>query len=99
MQINRESNNLDKLDRLIGMLKRSKNRRIILEICARAKESEIPLSSREISERAGLHQSGVIRNLNELEEVGAIKEVSEVNRGRLYRITDRGEKVLNIIGN
>ena len=77
---------LSTLDRLVAMFERSKTRQDILKLI---KKADRPLGSSLLAIETGLHQSTVIRALNELEEAGAIQEVAQVKRGRRYRITKK----------
>ena len=81
-------------DRLIGMIKRSKNRKIILLTLF---ESTIPLSSTEIAQSTGINKSTVIRALNELIEVKSIIEVTNLRRGKMYKISDLGKETILLL--
>ena len=83
-----------KKDKLIGMLKRSKNRMTILLTIF---ESNIPISSSEIAEKTGLNISTVIRALNELNNMESIKEVTDIKRGKMYKLTDLGKETLMLL--
>ena len=66
-------------------------------------DSKIPLDSKIMTERFGqvhpswIEQSNMIRILNKLSELGAIREVTEMRRGRMYIITKRGKSVLKML--
>ena len=60
-------------------------------------DSEFPLSSKIIAEKIGLWQSNVIRILDELSKMGAIHEVTDVKRGRMYVVTDKGKSAIKMI--
>lgn len=79
---------------LVVLLKRSSNRQRVLGIIA---ESKVALDSKELSNVSGITQSNVIRILNELEKEKAIREVARVKRGKMYVITDKGQKALLLL--
>lgn len=81
-------------DKVIGMLKRSKNRKMILLTML---ESTIPLSSTEIAGITGLNISTVIRALNELTNVKSIIEVTDLKRGKMYKLSNLGKEVLMLL--
>lgn len=87
MQRISENAGVENIDRLIGMLNRSRNRRKILKTI---KASDKSLGSREISQKIGLNQSTIIKILNDLDLANALEEVAKVRRGRMYRITEKG---------
>jgi hypothetical protein len=81
-------------DRLIGILKRGKNSLIVLRIVSK---SDIPLSSNEIAIKTGKNISSVIKILNELEKNDGVTETSELQRGRMYKISQIGLDVLQLL--
>jgi hypothetical protein len=83
-------------DRLIGILKRGKNSLIVLRIVSK---SDIPLSSNEIAFETGKNISSVIKILNELEKYDGVTETSELQRGRMYKISQTGLDVLQLLEN
>ena len=66
-------------------------------------DSKIPLDSKIMTKRFGqvhaswIEQSNMIRILNKLSELGAIREITEMRRGRMYIITKRGKSVLKML--
>jgi len=84
----------NELYEIVGILDRSPRREKILRLISR---SNVPLSSRIIANETSISQTNVIRILNELEAKGAIKEVANVKRNRMYVITDEGKDALSMI--
>ena len=79
---------------LFTTLNRSSSMQRVLLIIS---DSEFPLSSKMIAEKIGLWQSNVIRILDELSKMGAINEVTNVKRGRMYVLTEEGKSAIKII--
>lgn len=73
------------------MLKQGPQRQHVLRTM---EQSDMPLGSREISERTGIAQSNVVRVLDELESRGAVRELTGRRRNRLYEITEKGRHSL-----
>ena len=76
---------------LAVMLKQGPQRQHVLRTM---EQSDMPLGSREISERTGIAQSNVVRVLDELESRGAVRELTGRRRNRLYEITEKGRHSL-----
>ena len=81
-------------DKIIAMLKRSKNRKMILLTML---DSKIPLSSTEIAEITGLNISTVIRALNELTNAKSIIEVTDLKRSKMYKLSNIGKEALMLL--
>jgi transcription initiation factor IIE alpha subunit len=76
------------------MLEQGRRKLQILKFLARSKE---PLGSDNISKKLDMIQADVIRILNKLEEMDAVKCVTKRKRNRRFQITDKGKYHLSLI--
>ena len=81
----------DKLKEEINYVKRSKYRlKVIMSL-----EDDVKIPS-EIANDAEIFQNHISNTLRQLKEHGLIECINpEVKKGRLYRLTDKGEKIVN----
>lgn len=77
---------------LIAMLEEGPRRQEVLHVVA---TSHIPLSSSDISKKTSMPQSNAVRILCELENKGAVEEVTGRRRNRRYRVTRKGSRALS----
>ena len=78
---------------IIEFIKLSKNREKVIK----ALEGET-LKPTDISKKTGIHRNNVSRVLSQLREKELVRLLNPENkRGRLYELTDYGEKILNLM--
>ncbi|MDO5819466.1 MAG: winged helix-turn-helix domain-containing protein [Methanobrevibacter sp.] len=78
---------------IIEFVKLSKNREKVLKTL----EGET-LKPSDISKKTNIHRNNVSRTLSQLREKDLIRLLNPENkRGRLYELTEYGEKILNLM--
>jgi len=78
---------------IIEFIELSKNRKKVFMALERE-----TLKPTDISKKTGIHRNNVSRTLSQLREKELIRLLNPENkRGRLYELTEYGEKILNLM--
>lgn len=80
----------DELVKEESFVKRGKNRRKIMKTLMNK-----TLMPREIAEITGIKNNNLYPNLKQLKDYGLVECINpEARKGRLYRLTEKGEKIV-----